>query len=257
ESLITIIGMGIQLANCRYGIQHAINKPTRYNFLIATAMTIYFTAFIPLLLTSCIGGPTYDINDSIQRKILVTLLSINHNILLGISSLLYIILIQFRFQSIKIFHHYSRFYDRLFLVTTILTWISSFFVFLILLPILSYLGWTDSISISSAFQIKMGSIWSFYVLFIDNSISFIFFYIITFKQLKNGINQLKIIRELKFSLGVFTLLSWISLSFALIGAVLFSQLPMERQFFYRIGISFSTLMYSSSLIFIFNLPKII
>ncbi|KAJ2990900.1 hypothetical protein HDV02_004080 [Globomyces sp. JEL0801] len=103
----------------------------------------------------------------------------------------------------------------------------------------------------------MGSIWSFYVLFIDNSISFIFFYIITFKQLKNGINQMKIIRELKFSLGVFTLLSWISLSFALIGAVLFSQLPMERQFFYRIGISFSTLMYSSSLIFIFNLPKII
>ncbi|KAJ3267832.1 hypothetical protein HDV01_003948 [Terramyces sp. JEL0728] len=257
EILFTCVGMGIQLANTFFGLQHAIRTPTLYNFMISIAMLIYFLAFIPLLLTTGIGFvPTTSIDVLVASQKAVSVISYFHNVFLGSSTLIYVLLIQFRFRSIKALYNYPGWIDQLFVIVTFSIWGVFSFLCNMIVPLI------DS---NSTAQIQYGIIWSIYVLLVDNVISFVFvmqiyksrdlFYSMMLP--KERIEAHNCMHSVVKSVYLLSSISWVCIAFAFASGYYYGPKPPERQFLYRVGFSFSPLMYSGALVFVYTVRKLV
>lgn len=111
ELPITLLGMMIQMANIFFAVKHARRSPTLYNAVICSSMTIYLAAFVPLLISTCVGSVnTNNPSDISIRLAAVATMGYAYNVLLGISTLMYTILIQFRLRAIRKMLNYSKYY---------------------------------------------------------------------------------------------------------------------------------------------------
>ncbi|KAJ3258632.1 hypothetical protein HK103_003421 [Boothiomyces macroporosus] len=118
---------------------------------------------------------------------------------------------------------------------------------------------------SASAQIQYGIIWSVYVLLVDNVISFVFVMQVyksrdLFYSMVAPNERIKAHNRMFTVMKAVTLLasiSWICIIMAFVSGYVYGSMPAERQFLYRIGFSFSPLMYSGALVFVYTVRKLV
>lgn len=135
------------------------------------------------------------------------------------------------------------------MVVTVLVWTAFYFTFSIILPLFP--------NHSKSLQIQTGTIWSMYVVLIDNLVSLIFMkQVFKARRLMLSTKNDELARKVVKSVVLLTAAVWICVALALL-AGFGAKTQHARQFIYRLSFSFSTLMYSGSLYFIFSIRKLI
>ena len=89
-----------------------------------------------------------------------------HNSFYAVSTLMYLMLVQFRFRIIKNILPYKDIWDHAFICVTIMMWSGTTLLF----------GIISFHSVSPKISLMFSAIWTFYALLIDNILSWVFLY---------------------------------------------------------------------------------
>ncbi|KAI8928602.1 hypothetical protein BC831DRAFT_397332, partial [Entophlyctis helioformis] len=271
ELIITVIGMSIQLCNTIYAIRHAMRLPSHFNIFLVVSMVIYSFSFVPLFLTTGLGSVSSSVNffnsGEIKRRAeFVYIFNQSHNFMFGLATLMYVLLVQFRFRIIKTMMPYSDALDTIFVTLTILLWTGAAFV----VGFLGTIIWPKTVT--NGVQLQSFSLWAAYALIVDTTLSFIFMVKLfsSRKKLMNAMrsnvaagtvyaSDIAARRTMSIVFRALTTLccvSALSFSLVLISATVFAKDPVHRKLMYRIGYSFSPLQFSGALVFVYSVPTL-
>ncbi|KAJ3278548.1 hypothetical protein HK104_002242, partial [Borealophlyctis nickersoniae] len=242
----TILGLLLQIGNIVYATNHALRRPTVFNLVLLIALILYACSFIPLLMTTSLtidlDGITEDAGNAYLFKRLDVLVRI-YTALFGLSSLMYLVLVQIRFRVVKSLMPYKNYWDWIFVGVTVSICIVTTFLFGVIIPKNAILQ-----SIASA-------IWSLYALTVDNVLSFIFIRQL-YKTRRNlntiGASQRKAWTRVVVALCGLCSITWVCLALLVTGNLFFKEQHSTRTFMFRLAYAFTPLEFSAALVFIYT-----
>ncbi|KAI9008308.1 hypothetical protein BC832DRAFT_591544 [Gaertneriomyces semiglobifer] len=242
--VFTGIAFAVQLGNSGVAVKHAIQRRTLFNGFMATCMVVYAASFIPLFFTSKLAVETAYLDKEThkdkfdQQSRCVRLWTAAY----AVATLIYIILIQIRFRVVKSVLRYRNFLDNAYIIVSTIIWIGTIVILGIIYP--------PTPSIQSIATIM----WTIYALLVDNVLSIVFI-----TQLYAIRSRLKQSRDMERSFkrvraGLFFLcgMTWIGVSFSVIGNAAFAKDQVMRTLFFRVSLIFSPLEFLGALIYIYT-----
>ncbi|KAJ3296853.1 hypothetical protein HK104_001095 [Borealophlyctis nickersoniae] len=243
----TVLGLVLQIGNIAYATQHAVRRPTTFNLVLVSALIIYALSFVPLLMTTTLTIDLGSQQDSPASPIHYQFVRLDalvrtYTALYGVSTLVYILLVQIRFRVVKSIMPYKNHWDWIFVGVTVTVFSLTTLLFGVILPISPILQ-----SIASA-------IWSLYGLTVDNVLSFIF--IRQLYKTRRNVNATstnrKVWARVVAALCALCSVTWLCLGLLIGGNVLFADDHGMRTFFFRLAYAFTPLVFSAALVFVYT-----
>lgn len=235
--------------NTAYAIKHAIARPTKFNIILVVALVVYCVSYIPLLMTSSLTIELSDQKETPQTQPLFAKLDILlrvYTALYGISTLMYILLVQIRFRVVKSLISYRSIYDHIFVAITVLVCLLSTFLFGVILPTSSVLA-----SIAAA-------VWTLYGLLVDNILSFVFIKVLyTSRTTLSKSAPSSAWKRVVGALGFLCIVTWLCLALLLTGNIGFANDRIVRTVLFRIAYSFTPLEFSGALVFMYTVRSLV
>jgi hypothetical protein len=249
EFTITIFAILFQLCNCTWSLIHAYKKP-RYNSMICLSMFLYLCAFVPLLRSTGITmTDVYHPQEARNRREELKMMGNLHNFFFCLGTFLYTIVIQTRLQCIQIVTRYSKWFDRIGLLVTIIVWTYLCLINVMILPFMQ-----------ESNPILYGGLWSCYVVLVDNIVALFFLQKLLVSRSDLGIHvskrQIRARRRLMCTLVCLALMTWVSLIFPFLGITVYKDNVEMRRLTYRVGICFSPVIYFGALVFVYSIQHI-
>ncbi|KAJ3267831.1 hypothetical protein HDV01_003947 [Terramyces sp. JEL0728] len=232
--------------NVLFVVKKTIEKPVAINIVLATSFVIYCCSYLPLIRATglTLVPPSAADQQRIQKEVL--LMDTIHDVCFSVGSFLYVGTLQTRFRVIRTIIEYPKVHDLVWGCFTILLWILLGLAGVIVLPIVYPLQY-EQVGILS------GAIWSFYVLFVDNFIAFVFLYqLLKFKGDADP-EERQQRTTLITALVVLSFVSWGSLGCAFASVVIYGKDPEMRSLWYHIGQGFSAFLFTGSMVFMYSI----
>ncbi|KAJ3183572.1 hypothetical protein HDU85_002001 [Gaertneriomyces sp. JEL0708] len=242
--VFTGIAFAVQLCNSGVAVKHAIQRRTLFNGFMATCMIVYAASFVPLFFTSKLAVETAYLDKKIhkdkfdQQSRCVRLWTAAY----AVATLIYIILIQIRFRVVKSVLRYRDFLDNAYIIVSTTIWIGTIVILGVIYP--------PTPSIQSIATI----LWTIYALLVDNVLSIVFItqlYAIR-SRLKQSRDVERSFKRVRASLFFLCGMTWIGVSFSVIGNTAFAKDQVMRTLFFRVSLIFSPLEFLGALIYIYT-----
>ncbi|KAL2915142.1 hypothetical protein HK105_205247 [Polyrhizophydium stewartii] len=268
ELLIAMFGFTVQLCNTIYAFRHAKTFSSQFNLALFVSMVIYSLSFVPMFLTVGLGSEEasfagFSAAELQSRATLIYYLNQTQNLLYPLSTGTYVLLVQIRFQTIRVVMSYPSIIDKLFLGLTVVFW----FVVPFTVGALGSYIWPGYVTLGT--QMFAFAVWTIYALLVDTILSFIFMYkiFVARKKLINYMRTsgrrreqdtaaLKLMRNVGLALVMLCTISWISESFIFLSSTVYVNDPIIRKLCFRVAYACSPLQFTGGLILVYSITEV-